>query len=564
MLIFFLLVVKTLLFAFLIPPWQGPDEPFHFKVSYVLSDPLTDIEKLNTDMVKSLQRHRFREYTDYTQNDCEIPGFDVKNLQGYHAIIAFMFRSISDVALIWKMFLGRLFSASCYIVISLLVYGISRRIFTGAEGRWVSIASVSFVGFQPQYSFFSITLNSDNLINLLLTVILFCMVHISSTGQKAVETGISKCWLWLVAILAVVMSLSVKRTGLMGFLLFCISMLIIKYRDKRSLIKASVVSLAVLALFFFFIFFSWSKQGFSNKYINQCAIRFDGVPGDVKVSYQAFDINLKREVVVLLNGKEVAKLKRTESGAWGPTYVLNLPDKLVNDDASNVLTFDNVYNPPRFYTWGVKNVRIGGVLKVKKARGNIPLSCIIDEVSPLKQSIIRLGEVAKTIYDGIIKLGNIPEIPFNLIMRFILVQFVSFWFSLGWMIYKMSLGWYVLFGLITLVSLAGMIRLIYTRFRNRKFEFINMRIVSLLLLLFALSQIAMVVAYGPLPTSSINDAMGRCRFMEIGALSVLIPLGLWAISPARKRDMVMKFFVCFMIFLNMVSVFKYIIPIFYL
>jgi len=53
-LIFSLITLKGLLFIILVPPWQGPDEPFHFKMGYVLAHPLTDIQKLNTHMVKSL------------------------------------------------------------------------------------------------------------------------------------------------------------------------------------------------------------------------------------------------------------------------------------------------------------------------------------------------------------------------------------------------------------------------------------------------------------------------------------------------------------------------------
>ena len=578
LLIFSLIVAKTLLFTVLIPPWQGPDEPLHFKMGYVLAHPVTDIQKLNTDMLKSLQQYRFQKYTDYTQKESVIPELNAEKLPGYYTILAFLFRSFSGLSMIGKMFLGRLFSAACYLGIVLLVYRISRKIFTGVEGYWVPMAAVSFVGFQPQYSFFSITLNSDNLVSLLLTVILFCIVHISSQGQEAAVSWIRKYWPWLIAILAVLVGLLVKRTGFVGFVLFCISIPIVMGRDRRSLIRASSVAMALLALptFFFLILgLTTSHKLNMSKHPNHTHFIFPGLDGDVRLTYQAFDVDFEREVVILLNGIEIAHVDKTENNKWGPICTLILPDRLVNDNTSNTLTFDNVYNPPHTYSWGVRNVQIGDVLKVEEARGEIPPSKIFEGLKRNEGGIVEekfmvsiiakwSARVGQTIRQGIIKLRDMFHIPFYLIVRFILVQFVSFWFSLGWMIYKMSLGWYVFFGLITLLSLFGMTRLIYTRFRNRKFEFINMKVVSLLLLLFALSQVAMVIAYGPSLTSSINDAMGRCRFMEIGALSVLIPLGLWAISPARKRDIVMKFFVCFMIFLNMVSVFKYIIPIFYL
>ena len=573
LLIYSLIVVKTLLFTVILPPWQGPDEPFHFKMGYVLADPLTDLQEVDSDILKSLQQYRFGQYTDYTQEDRKVPRFNTNRLPGYYVILGFLLKFFSGLTLTGKMFLGRFFSATCYLVIVLLIYGISRRVFLRAEGDWFSLAALSFVGFQPQYSFFSVTLNSDNLISFLLTVILFCLVHIASKPREAADTGIKECWLWPVAILAVVAGLLVKRTGLVGLLLFSFSILVVKYRDRGFLFRASALSLALLAVSVFFALFLGSAQ--ENKYLNQFSISFIGVPGDLKVSYQAFDIDSKHELAIILNGKKIASVKRTKNNKWGPSCSFILPDRLVREDMSNVLTFDNVHNPSGMDRWGVRNVEIRGIVEVREPHGNIPRSKMLQGLTPEETRRVAKqcetsfvakwsARVGKSVRKGLSKLLSAFEVPFHLIVRFILVQFVSFWFSLGWMIYKMSLGWYVLFGLITFLSVAGLIRLVYCRFRNRGFEFMNMRSVSLLILLFALSQFAMVIAYGPSPDSSIDIAMGRCRFMEIGALSILIPLGLWAIPHARRRDMVMKSFVCFMIFLNIVSVIKYIIPIFYL
>jgi hypothetical protein len=573
LLILSLIVVKTLLFTVIISPWQGPDEPFHFKMGYILADPSTDIQKLDADMVRSLQQYRFQEYTDYTQKESEIPGFDDDKLRGYYATLAFLFRPFSDLSMTGKMFLGRLFSAVCYLAIVLLVCRISRRIFTDTGGYWVSIAAVSFVGFQPQYSFFSITLNSDSVISLLLTVILFCVVHIASRWQEASGPGMRKYWPWLVAVLAVFVGLLAKRTGFVGFLLFVASIIVVNCGEKKSLMKAGAVATALLAPLIFLMAFSGSPQRRDKTCFNKFSISFGGVPGDIEMSFQAFDIDWDGEVAVLLNETEIAEVKRTKDNTWSPTCVLNLPDKLVSDKGPNIVTFDNLHNPPYAYDWGVRNVRIGNILKVERPHGNIPPSRMFEGVTEVRKILPGAAppilakwtsSIGRTIRQGVTKLSDMSDIPSYLFVRFILVQFVSFWFSLGWMIYKMSLGWYVLFSLITLLSLVGLIRLIYARFRNRGFAFVNLRVVSLLILLFVLSQAATVIAYGPSPDGSMSDAMGRCRFMEIGAVSILIPLGLWAISPARKRDMVMKSFVCFMIFLNMVSVLKYIIPIFYL
>jgi hypothetical protein len=564
-LIISLIAVKTLLFTVVLPPWQGPDEPFHFKMAYVFADPMTDIQKLDIDVVSSLQQHRFREYTDDTQPDDTIPKLSKHKLMGYYALLGMLFGPFANLSLTEKMFLGRLFSAAYYLIIVGFVYLLSRRMFTGSEGYWVSLGAVSFVGLQPQYSFFSITLNSDNLISFLLTVILCCIVCIASRKRDTAESSMHRYWLWSIAIFAVLMGLFVKRTAMVGVMLFFLSIPIVMYKGRRSLILAGPIVAVLLTLIGCFVFFSGSAQEQRDPYFNQFSIRFDGVPGNIKVSYQAFDIDSKREVAVLLNGENVGNVKRTKNNKWGPIRSLVLPDKLVTDDTSNILTFDNVRNPPRRDRWGVRKVHINGILTMEAPQGNIPRSRIFDNLTQeekkqlekeLEPSIVSKwsAKIGKATRNGLVKARNVSEVSPHLIVRFFLVQFVSFWFSLGWMIYKMSLGWYFLFGLVTLFSLAGLVRLMYAKFRNSGFEFINMKVVGLLILLFGISLVAMLIAV----------AMGRCRFMEIAAISVLIPLGLWALAPAPTRNTVMKAFVCFMVFLNVVSVFQYMIPIFYL
>jgi hypothetical protein len=574
-LIILLIAVKTILFTVLLPPWQGPDEPFHFKMGYVVADPSSDVQKLDSELVESFQRYRFHELSDYTQKNDKILELSSSKLPGYYKILAFLFKPFSGFTLTGKMFLGRFFSAVGYLIIIFLVYRISRRVIAGDEGRWLSVAAVSFVGFQPQYSFFSITLNSDNLIILLLTIILYCVTFVAARERDVPESGMRKYWPWAIAILTVLVVLLVKRTGIVGLLLLCLCTPIVAHKHRRSLMKAGSVSVAFLALLAFMVFLSGFEAEKRTEDLNQYTINFKGIPGDIRVSYQAFDMDSDYEVAVLLNGNEVGYVKQTKDNEWSSIRSVILPDEFVADDSSNVLTFDNVCNPPHSHSWGVRNVQIADVLEVKEPHGNIPDSKMIEDFPSEKRGSVAKGREPSTISkwlvgtekaarEGFVKLSHAFDVPPHLIVRFILVQFVSFWFSMGWMIYKMSLGWYVLFSLITLLSFVGVFRLMYERIRNRSFEFVNVRVVALLMLLVALSQVAMVVAYGPSPTGSINSAMGRCRFMEIAAISVLIPLGLWTITPTRIRDTVMKAFVCFMVFLNVISVFQYMIPIFYL
>jgi hypothetical protein len=78
------------------------------------------------------------------------------------------------------------------------------------------------------------------------------------------------------------------------------------------------------------------------------------------------------EVAIYLNGQllghvgiDVASARSADNGedftprrdnAWTGPYSLTLPDNLVNDAQSNILTFDNTYNPPKTFFWGIRQV----------------------------------------------------------------------------------------------------------------------------------------------------------------------------------------------------------------
>lgn len=64
---------------------------------------------------------------------------------------------------------------------------------------------------------------------------------------------------------------------------------------------------------------------------------------------------------------------------------------------------------------------------------------------------------------GLARFSNIGETFFipAAYVRFFLISFMSLWFSYGWMIYKMSLGWYALFGLVSGAGLVGMVRVFF-------------------------------------------------------------------------------------------------------
>ena len=76
------------------------------------------------------------------------------------------------------------------------------------------------------------------------------------------------------------------------------------------------------------------------------------------IAYEIWDVDTADEVQILVNGVPVRYADLTPNETWSGTRLVVLPDELVFDTGTNVLTFDNTYNPPNAYFWGVGNVSV--------------------------------------------------------------------------------------------------------------------------------------------------------------------------------------------------------------
>jgi hypothetical protein len=100
-------------------------------------------------------------------------------------------------------------------------------------------------------------------------------------------------------------------------------------------------------------------SGGDQNHVSEVKYSFDGTAGDVTIAYQVWDMDYADEVEILVNGVHVAYTEITPNDTWSAPRQVVLPDGLVWDIGTNVLTFNNTYNPPRTYAWGVKNVSLG-------------------------------------------------------------------------------------------------------------------------------------------------------------------------------------------------------------
>ncbi len=99
-------------------------------------------------------------------------------------------------------------------------------------------------------------------------------------------------------------------------------------------------------------------SGGDQSHVEEVNFSFESIPGDVTIVYEVWDVDFDNEVEIRLNGVPLAYASVTADNAWSDLKSIVLPDCLVFDSGTNVLTFNNTYNPPKTYWWGVGNVSI--------------------------------------------------------------------------------------------------------------------------------------------------------------------------------------------------------------
>jgi Cytochrome c bacterial/Cytochrome c554 and c-prime len=98
--------------------------------------------------------------------------------------------------------------------------------------------------------------------------------------------------------------------------------------------------------------------GGDQSHINEVNYIFSGLPGDVVLYYEAWDVDFDDEVQILLNGVEIDFAPPTGNQTWGGEQSITVPDSVVNDSSDNYLIFSNTYNPDKKYYWGVRYVAV--------------------------------------------------------------------------------------------------------------------------------------------------------------------------------------------------------------
>lgn len=185
----------------------------------------------------------------------------------------------------------------------------------------------------------------------------------------------------------------------------------------------------------------------------------------------------------------------------------------------------------------------------------------------LLYDLVGLAERAAPMFQSLDQTQHVSAVGPAVWLRFAAILFVSFWYAYGWMVYKLAVSWYLVFAGVTVVSLWGWIR------PRRKGESIHPGVILNLIAVLLAFWIVTVHA-GPAPQEMLTQA--RWVFTVFMSIVVFLVFG-WnnrfdsqrlahnifpseALQPGTSGWL----FVILLLFLNVVVVFKYIIPTFYL
>ncbi len=249
-----ILATKLLLYVFITPPWQVPDEPTHFEYAYLLYrektllGPVQSDLALQKDILESMESNHFWSFLPWDPPETIPTSFKEDRLLHfapsqinrspplYYAIGSLWLRLFSPRSILEALFILRIYSALqtllFFFVLALLVHWILPR------SRQCQIAALSLAVFLPQLSFIGAGVNSDNTFNL-------CY---AATTAVCVMFAVGKRPLWMgpLLVLSVVACLLSKTSGLLAVPLMAFTVLAGLGWNRRRLMGSVCVGTALL------------------------------------------------------------------------------------------------------------------------------------------------------------------------------------------------------------------------------------------------------------------------------------------------------------------------------
>ncbi|HID64018.1 MAG TPA: DUF2142 domain-containing protein, partial [Anaerolineae bacterium] len=194
LLVLFILLnlVRGLLYAALVPPWQAPDEPKHFEYVRLLYEKRrsvgwSDIDpSLEEEIIQSMDRYeywRFGRFNQIGKSFKELWGGASHKLEQpplSYLLYASLLPLIPPAEPAFQLYSFRLVSVFLGTLVVLLAFLTARELFPHDEVMQIGIPT--FVTFLPMHTFVTSSLNSDHLAEVLVSLALFLLVRVFRHG----------------------------------------------------------------------------------------------------------------------------------------------------------------------------------------------------------------------------------------------------------------------------------------------------------------------------------------------------------------------------------------------
>lgn len=258
-----------LMYVFLTPPWQAPDEFTHYEYIDILSrskvfkinqEPDYELQK---EIIKSMDQFNLWSYVFEKPpsslpekfNDSEVLQISLPKLNRpplYYVLSSLILKLFKTENLLLKHYMIRIFSLFLSMFTILFTFFSAKIIF---KGDFVySIMATGFIAFLPEFLIISGSINSDNLENLIGAASIFTFLYALKNFEKYSIFLIFPFLFFLIFVSGVKNFFIVP-----SFLFFCVIWLFKNKSIKRSKVfvwLGGVLSLLILGSLFLFIFFN--------------------------------------------------------------------------------------------------------------------------------------------------------------------------------------------------------------------------------------------------------------------------------------------------------------------
>jgi len=239
-LILALSLIRGVIYAAIVPPWQAPDEPKHYEYIRLLYENRRLVTQKDTslplqrEIIASMREHRFWEFgyskvPESAADSFEAMWWPANTLLDrpplYYILCAPFYGIVAHQPITIQVYALRIVSVVLNILIIAVAFFTTRELFP--DDALLSAGIATFIVFLPMFSQMAGSLNSDSLASLIASAVIWFLIAGLRRGFSA--------WRILGLVLLLFLGLVTKRTTVFTIPLALVAMVMALYRTRRSL-----------------------------------------------------------------------------------------------------------------------------------------------------------------------------------------------------------------------------------------------------------------------------------------------------------------------------------------